>query len=451
MEQATMPLDSSYQETIDYLYALQKHGVKLALANSLQLMERMGRPHEMFRSVHIAGTNGKGSTAVFIAQVLMAAGYRVGLYTSPHLVSFTERIRINGVSISEDDVVRLTRRVRDSYQNENAEQRLNPTFFEVTTTVAFTYFAEAGIDIAVIETGMGGRLDSTNVITPLVTVITNIDIEHTEYLGASIEQIAGEKAGIIKSGVPVIFGTKQPEATAVIEKEALLKGCRAAQLGRDFYSIATGAVLEPAFDYHGLKSNYPGMQLQMIGRHQIDNACLAIAALECLRDAGIAVNEEALRRGISLARWEGRMERVARKPDLYLDGAHNPASAKKLASVIRELAPLYMNIALVIGILGDKDYHNILAELVPLASRIIVTKPQYARALDAAVLAAEVRKFHDNVIIMESVPDAVRRMTVESAEDDLIVVTGSLYVVGDARAVLVADAGKGGLLAGLKG
>jgi len=449
-----MSLDTAYRETIDYLYALQKHGVKLALANTLRLMELMGKPHEKFRSVHVAGTNGKGSTSVFIAHMLMAAGYRVGLYTSPHLVSFTERIRINGVPVPEETVVALTRRVRDAYQQAPEEQGsdpLNPTFFEVTTAVAFTCFAEAGVDIAVIETGMGGRLDATNVITPLVSVITNIELEHTEFLGSTLERIAGEKAGIIKPGVPVIFGAQQPEVTAVFEREAAFKGARMARLGKEFYPDRVGSVVEPSFDYHGIKAVYEGLRLQMLGRYQVDNACLALAAIECLRDAGIVCDEEAARRGLARVRWEGRMERVARKPDLFLDGAHNPASANRLASVLRALMPTYGKIILVIGILGDKDFRGIVRELAPLAARVIVTKPRYARALDGETLAAEVRKHHRDVVVTDTVADALSRARGSASSGDLILVTGSLYVVGDARALLVPDAGKDGVLAGLKG
>jgi len=216
----------SYQETIDYLFGLQKHGIKFGLSNSIQLMGLMGDPQRRFQSVHIAGTNGKGSTAAFLAGMLRAAGYRVGLYTSPHLVSFTERIRINGVPITEERVVGLAERVRARYENVRSAEGgpLTPTFFEVTTAMAFTCFAEEQVDIAVVEAGMGGRLDSTNVIAPLVSVITNIDLEHTEFLGTTVGLIASEKAGIIKPGVPVVTGAVQPEVLAVIEQQARLAG-----------------------------------------------------------------------------------------------------------------------------------------------------------------------------------------------------------------------------------
>ncbi len=450
-----MSNDRSYLETIEYLFALQKHGIKLALANSNRLMELMDNPHRQFRTVHVAGTNGKGSTAVYIAGMLMAAGFRVGLYTSPHLVSFTERIRINGMPIAETRVIDLAQRVRDVYRRLPAAEssgEMSPTFFEVTTAMAFTYFAEEGIEIAVVEVGMGGRLDSTNVIRPLVSVITNIDLEHTEFLGGTLEQIAGEKAGIIKPGIPLITGAAQPEAIRVIESAAVAQQARVFRLGKDFsaeYFIGKGS--EQIFNYHGIQKHYPGLRLQMLGRHQIDNACLALAAIECLRNDGILVEEKAVRVALEHTRWEGRMERVAQKPDIFLDGAHNPASAKKLAVLIRDLMPTYRRLILVIGILSDKDYCGIVAELVPLADRIVVTKPQYSRALDVKVLAAEIGRLHAQVATAETVGEALSLARNIASVDDIILVTGSLYIVGDARTLFVAGGGRTTALADLKG
>ena len=446
--------DRSYKEIIEYLYALQKHGIKLALANSYRLMELMDNPGRKFRTAHVAGTNGKGSTSVYLAGMLMAAGFRVGLYTSPHLVSFTERIRINGTPITEARVVDLAQRVRNAYRRIPAIEgsgEMNPTFFEVTTAMAFTCFAEEGIDIAVIEVGMGGRLDATNVIRPLVSVITNIDIEHTEFLGDTLEQIAGEKAGIVKPGIPLVTGVTQPEAIRVIESAAEGQQARVFRLGKDFSADYAGRGSQQIFDYHGIRTHYSGLRLQMLGRYQIDNACLALAAVECLKDAHIEIHENAVRYGLEQARWEGRMERVMQKPDIFLDGAHNPASAKKLAMLVKDLMPAYRRLILIIGILGDKDYRGIVGELAPLADRVVATKPQYSRALDVKVLAAEIGRLHTNVSTAETVGEALSRAKNVASVDDLILVTGSLYVVGDARSLFVADGGRSGVLADLKG
>lgn len=442
-----MSLDRAYRETIEYLYALQKHGIKLALSNSIALMALMRSPHRKFRSVHVAGTNGKGSTASFIATMLQAAGYRVGLYTSPHLVSFTERIRINTVPVTEATVVELAGRVRDASRNA----ALNPTFFEVATAMAFTYFAEEGVDIAVIEVGMGGRLDSTNVITPLVSVITNIELEHTEFLGTTLTQIAGEKAGIIKEGVPVVTGALQQEVITVIEQQAAAQKTSAYRLSKDFMPAPLLSQGGQVFDYRGIKTSYEKVRITMLGRYQMDNACLALAAIECLRSAGVTVDEAAMRRGLEQACWEGRLELVARRPDIYLDGAHNPASAHKLAATVREMKPAYRRIVLIIGILGDKDYQGIIAALAPLADHVVVTKPQYSRAMDVQALASEMRKLHGSVETAETVVEAIAAAGKAASPDDLVLISGSLYVVGDARVVFHPEANRSGLLSGLKG
>jgi len=449
-----MSLDTAYRETIDYLYALQKHGIKLALSNSYALMAFMGDPHRKFRSVHVAGTNGKGSTSSFVASMLQAAGYRVGLYTSPHLVSFTERIRINGVLISESKVVELAGRVRDvarKAEGLGGMAAFSPTFFEVTTAMAFTYFAEEGVDIAVIEVGMGGRLDSTNVITPLVSVITNIELEHTEFLGTTLREIAGEKAGVIKQRVPVVTGAMQREVIRVIEQEAEARRAGVYRLSKDFMTVPVVSQRGQTFDYRGIKTSYGKVRINMLGGYQVDNAGLALATIECLNDAGIIVDEAAVRRGLEQARWEGRLELMARKPDIYLDGAHNPASAQKLAATVRKMKSAYRRTILIIGILQDKDCRGIIAALVPLADQVVVTKPTYSRAMEVPALASEIRKLHGSVETAETVGEAIAIARDKVSPDDLVLITGSLYMVGDARAVFHPEEGQSGAMRGLKG
>lgn len=447
--------DPSYQETIEYLYGLQKHGIKLGLDNSRLLMKLLGDPHRRFRSVHIAGTNGKGSTAAYLASLLRIAGLRTGLYTSPHLVSFTERIRINNVPISEARVVELARRVRSAYLTARlptGQGALNPTFFEVTTTMAFTYFAEEGVDIAVVETGMGGRLDSTNVVTPLLSVITNIDLEHTEFLGTTLEQIAAEKAGIIKPGVPVVTGVVQPEVITVIETRAREAGSPLYRLGKDFSADeVSGREAGQDFVYQGTTGARERFSIPQLGRYQVDNACLALAAAECLQTAGIALTGEHIRTGLAQARWEGRLERVAVRPDIYLDGAHNPASATVLARTVAEMKRSYRKTILVMGILADKDWRGIAAALLPLADSIIVTRPAYSRALDTERLAAEAGAGGAQVSSAPTVVEALAAAQAAAASDDLILVTGSLYVVGEAREALVPGNSGAAALKGLTG
>ncbi len=442
----------SFQETIEYLFGLQKYGIKFGLTNSELLMQRMGEPHRRFRSVHIAGTNGKGSTAAFLDSMLRTAGYRVGLYTSPHLVSFTERIRIDGAPISEQQVVELAERVRRCYAGaagSGAPESMSPTFFEVTTAMAFTCFAESGVDIAVVETGMGGRLDSTNVITPLVSVITNIDLEHTEFLGTTLGAVATEKAGIIKPRVPVVTGAVHPEAVAVIEAEAARRAAPLYRMPKNFGPEQVSPGAQASFDYRGIATRLAGLRTGMLGRHQASNASLALAAVETLSAGGVSVPEQAIRSGLSAATWPGRLEQVARRPDIYLDGAHNPASAAVLAETLTELKRGHGRLTLVLGILRDKDHRGIIERLVPLADRVVATRPQYARAMDVPALADEIHRLHGNVTATDTVGEAIALLRREAAADDLIVITGSLYTVGDARAVFLGSAGD--LLRGLKG
>jgi dihydrofolate synthase/folylpolyglutamate synthase len=297
---------------------------------------------------------------------------------------------------------------------------------------------------------MGGRLDATNVLSPLVSVITNIDLEHTEFLGDTLELIAGEKAGIIKRNTPVVTGAVQPGVLQVIEREAARKAAPVFLLGREFSANHIRPGGEQQFAYRGMQMSLEGLRIGLLGRYQVDNACLALAAAECLHAAGVTIAEDAVRKGLAQSRWEGRLECVARRPDIYLDGAHNPASARMLARAVAELRPAYGRLLLVVGILGDKDVSGILAELIPLADHVIVTRPDYARALDPDALAAKVRSLHPAVDTAGSVRQAIERAKSEAKADDLILITGSLYVVGDARGVLFDD-GLPRALPGLKG
>jgi dihydrofolate synthase/folylpolyglutamate synthase len=369
-------------------------------------------------------------------------------------VSFTERIRINGTKIPERRVVELARRLRHRYRGAPAlpgAEPVSPTFFEVTTALAFAYLAEEGVDIAVVETGMGGRLDSTNVITPLVSVITNIDLEHTEFLGATTGQIAEEKAGIIKPAVPVVTGVAQPEVIRVIEREASARSAPVFRMGEHFLARNVSAGLTPGFDYEGIVRSYAGLRIAMRGRHQVGNASLAVAAVECLNRSGFTVPESAVRRGLEKAAWEGRLEKVSGRPDILLDGAHNPASAAVLAEAVGELRPLYRKLVLVVGILMDKDYRGILSSLLPLADHVVVTRPRYSRALNVETLAEEIRALGRPSDCEQTVGEAIGRARQIAGADDLILITGSLYTVGDARAVLVGEEQGESALKGLTG
>lgn len=445
-------IDLSFEESVQYLYGLQKHGAKLGLSNTLALMELLDDPHTRFKSVHIAGTNGKGSTAAMLASILEKAGYRVGLYTSPHLVSFTERIRVNGEAMPEEKVVELTKNLRARI--ETLPEPFIPTFFEFTTALAFAYFVESGVEVAVVETGMGGRLDSTNVITPLASVITTVDIDHQEFLGEGIEDIAAEKAGIIKTGVPVVTGRQDSKALRVIKASGYANQAPLYSVGRDasIFSMDTW-VGGSVFSYHGFDGVRRPMRISLIGRHQVENAALALLTVDVLRRRGLVISVEAAQDGLSSARWPGRLEKVAENPLILLDGAHNPGSAARLAETIKGIfAGHYERLILLLGILADKDMAGIIGCLAPLADMVIVTRPNYYRAGSTARIRKVVKAYTANVQEAQSVPDAIDMARAAASEKDMICITGSLFTVGEAKGYFAdepACAGSG--LAVLKG
>ncbi len=451
-----------YQDTINYLYNLQKYGIKFGLANTIRLMSMMDNPHLKFRSVHIAGTNGKGSTAAMIASVLQEAGYKVGLYTSPHLINFTERIRVSGREISEEKVIELTDELRSRLAAVEAsdckEEKFTPTFFEFTTTIALTYFAEEKIDIAVIETGMGGRLDSTNVINPIVSVIMPIDYDHKEFLGDTISAIADEKAGIIKEKGLVVSSPQCGEAEKIIWEVSLNKNARLLVVGKDASVIEKGCGLDGCrFDYKGINAEFNDIGIGLAGRHQITNAATALLTLEALSEAGIKIKEREIREGLRTARWGGRLEIVSRKPLILLDGAHNPSAARRLREFLQEILG-NKKIILVLGILSDKDIDGILSELVPISEKIIATRPDYYRAAAPYELKDRIKRLGKETIVINSISEAVIYAKEFAQSDTAICITGSLFTVGEARALFSKTgtassigAAAGNRLAGLRG
>jgi dihydrofolate synthase/folylpolyglutamate synthase len=368
-----------------------------------------------------------------LASILRAAGYRVGLYTSPHLIDFTERIRINGMPIPQEAVGALTDHLREA-----SRHGLSPTFFEFTTAMAFLYFAQQQVDIAVVEVGMGGRFDATNVLDPLVSVITNVDYDHEAFLGTTIPQIAAEKVGIIKSCIPVVTAASRPEAVQVIEKACWQKKARLTLLGREVWvdgRLASGGSAD--FDYHGQKMTLRHLDCPLLGRHQIINAGTVLAAAELLAHSGVEASEASIREGLRLVRWEGRLEVVKREPLVLLDGAHNPAGARVLGSFLSEIKQVRKGrLNLVIGILADKDISGILKELGPLSDEVVVTRPDYAGAASLEDLQRGLRDFSIPVIAKEPIPEAVNFAMGRLLPQDILCITGSLYTVGAAKAYL---------------
>ena len=430
-----MPADS--QRSLDYLYGLQSHGIKPGLSRTISLLGALGNPHHSFRAVHVGGTNGKGSTAAMLASVMAAQGYRVGLYTSPHLVDFTERIRVNGVSIPHDRAWELTEAVRSA-----AETRLMdpPTFFEATTALAFMYFADVGVEYAVVEVGLGGRFDATNILTPLVSVITTIGLDHQQYLGNTLEAIAGEKAGIVKAGVPVITGRLEEGPLSVVRAKAAASRTFCFSLGHDFDIVEKSP---DRFSYRGLSRAYDAVSLPLAGRHQLDNAACALAALEVAAEGGVAVEERAIRDGLRTVHWPGRLETVGRKPTILLDGAHNPQAAEALATYLmtlqaRRTASGAGHLILLVGMMRDKDIEGVLARLTAISgvSRLILTRSAHPRAADPEDLAREGAHMGVPIQIGATVSEAFTQARALAGPDDTICVTGSLLVVGEVKAIL---------------
>lgn len=406
------------------MFGLRRFGIKLGLDTIKNILERLDNPQEKYHCIHIAGTNGKGSVASMLASILQAGGYRTGLYTSPHLVRFNERIRVNDRPISDKDVVESYRRIITDHNGER-----EPTFFECSTAMALAEFARRQVDWAVIETGMGGRLDATNVIKPALSIITNISLEHREYLGNTIGRIAAEKAGIIKPSAAALTGVRQPTAIRVIEQAADRNKVPLYRLGRDFKTRKTK---NNTFTYYGLDHVWPAMTTYLLGEHQRENTALVLAACELLNQKYMKLGPEQITSGLKNTHWPGRLEIVSTDPTILLDGAHNLMAARNLARFLAtNVAP--REIILVVGILDDKPYRQMLRALVPVCSNVIVTRPAINRALDPQILLPVIKEMDKTAVVIENVTDALRHAIRISKPDQAICVAGSLYVVGEVQ------------------
>ena len=402
------------------------------LENISRLLQILDDPHRALHVIHVGGTNGKGSVSVMMASVLQECGYRVGLYTSPHLVSFTERIQINGNEIAWDEVIRLTDLLRSRVEAEGIPQQF--TFFDFTTALALYYFAQQEVDVTILEVGLGGRLDSTNVVDPLITVITNVAKDHLQILGERVDDIAKEKAGIVKHGVPLISGVTQPAVIQILEATCKEKEASLYLAGRDFRGekIATRA-----FNFHGRQWHLGDVRLGVTGSFQIENATMALGALETLEEKGYRVTEESIFQGLARVRWPGRLEIVRESPWIILDGAHNPAAARSLKMALQEEFD-YHHLYMVMGIMQDKEVEAIVAELAPLAEVLIAASPHNPRVMPAERLAQSAQDYCREVKVIDDVSNAVVHAQEMAHEDDLILVTGSLFTVGEARDYIVS-------------
>lgn len=450
----------SYSETVDYLYNLQKFGFKFGLDNITKLMDSLDNPHRAFRTIHVSGTNGKGSTSHMIASILQSSGLKVGLFTSPHLLSFTERIRVNSINISDEEVIDLAAQVKSI---ADSIDDFSPTFFEVVTSMAMLYFKRNHVDMAVIEVGMGGRLDATNIITPEVSVITSISHDHKEFLGTTLSDIAHEKAGIIKNTVPVVSAEQDHSVDLVIETTTAQKKSHLYTYGKDFNSTLKSSTRSGIiFDYHDDKLNEKDIDLSVLGRHQIINACIAIKSsilgTECFGNN--VVDPQNIRKGFRALSLAGRLEYRDEDPAFIFDGAHNPSAAEVLSDILNELFHnLYQRRILILGIMNDKDIEGIMKPLLPFATDIILTQPSYDRAAHPDKLSQNAEhlgyfntyrtphlqealraafrihestngSFDSSVQATSSLHPSMQRLR------SIIVVTGSFYTIGEAQEIL---------------
>jgi dihydrofolate synthase/folylpolyglutamate synthase len=429
-----MPMTSNtlttYSDCLKSMYGLRRFGIKLGLSTIQQILSGLGNPQYRFSSIHVAGTNGKGSVASFLAAILRASGYKVGLYTSPHLVRFNERICVNNQQISDENVVSAYRAVTDIHTRDR-----EPTFFEYTTAMALYEFGKQAVDWAVVETGMGGRLDATNVLQPAISIITNVSLEHQGYLGKTLAEIAGEKGGIIKRNTPVVTAVSQPPVISVLESLASELTAPLFRLKKDF-RVRRNA--DHSFSYFGLDHVWRRITTSLTGSHQVENAALVLAACELLIRNDTKISLPHIQTGLDNTRWPGRLEVVSEQPMIILDGAHNLNAAKELAKYLKtELKGRH--ITLIIGILEDKPYSAILEYLLPACSRVILTSPKIDRALPVDTLYPVAAAIVSDVQRIPDVSEAIAFAARNAKPEEVICVAGSLYVVGEAKAYLNAS------------
>lgn len=421
----------SYEEFIAWMFNLERFGIKLGLENISEFLERIGNPQRDFRSVHVTGTNGKGSVCVFASEILRMHGLKVGLYTSPHLVDFRERIVLDGEMMPQRDVLRIgteLKEVHDAMIREDPEKQL--TFFEFTTGMAFKFFSQRKAEIVVAEVGMGGRLDATNVLMPEAAAITRIGLEHTNYLGKTIPEIAREKAGIIKDGASVVTCERNPDSLAVLRSTCKKKSATLRAIDADFrVTKVRQTVRGTSFDYAGIRT-LNSLRTHLLGGYQAENAAGAIAIMEELSRKGVMVSDDDIRKGLLRAKWPGRLDIVSRKPLLIFDGSHNPDGVTTTVRILDDLG--LTPLTYVLGCMDDKDAVQIVRALGASAAKVVVTQAKYKRALPAEKLSSVVEK---NLEVESETVALSEEAFAGALEDHLgkgVCVIGSLYLVGEA-------------------
>ncbi|MBP2639768.1 MAG: fpgS [Firmicutes bacterium] len=425
----------NYDQSLDYLETLATFGIKPGLTRIEKLLDLMGQPQLRYRTIHVTGTNGKGSTTAMLAAILKAAGIKTGMYTSPHLVSYTERFLIDGQSASEGEFAAALTETAHYVDAMVAEGEDQPTEFEVLTAAAFHYFAQKGVEWAVIEVGLGGLLDSTNVIIPQASVITNVMLDHTDRCGTTVKEIAFHKAGIIKPGVPVITAATEEALDVMIEKAA---ECRSPiyQKGLDFQAVRLGNqgmmqiihVAAPGFEFSEV------VKLPLIGVYQVENCANAVMTALCLRKNEPRITNSAIHAGLQNVVWFGRAEVLKKDPVIIIDGAHNPAGAKALRDTLNSVFP-GRPITFLFGVLRDKDRHGIIKELISPLDAVVVVSPLSPRAMPATELAPEISASH--IEIADTIAEGLERAGILAGADGVVCAAGSLYLIGVVRSLIV--------------
>ena len=430
----------NYQQALDYIFSYTDYE-KVPMPHDPafydlrrvdELLAQLGNPHLGARSVHIAGTNGKGSTAAMVASALTASGYTTGLYTSPHLHTWRERLRVNGELISEGEFVSLVERVKPEVEAVNNKATYGElTTFELLTALGFAHFKLKGVDFQVLEVGLGGKFDATNIINPEVCIITSISFDHTEVLGSSLAEIAAEKAGIIKTGC-VVVTSPQPDAVGkVIQETCLSHGVELVRVGSDVTWRGLSSDLNrQLFQVKGRLGSYK-LSIPLLGQHQLGNAATAVAALEVLAEKGFNISRDSIIDGLARVSWPGRLQILRRRPLIVVDGAHNPDSAQKLRQSLEQYF-VFDRAILVIGASSDKDIAGIISELFPLFDKVIATCARHPRAMAPALLKAEFARHGVETQVVEGVSTALSQALALAGDRDLICVAGSLFVVAEA-------------------
>lgn len=424
----------NYNEALDYIHNTNKFGVVLGLENITKLLDLMGNPQKDLKFIHVAGTNGKGSTSSYIATILKEADYEVGFFTSPFLEVFNERIRINNENIPNDDLAEVTEFTKVAVDKMLEEGFNHPTEFEVVTAIALEYYKRKQVDFVILEVGMGGRYDSTNVIEKsLISVLVPIAMDHIDVLGDTLEKIAYEKAGIIKENGLVVSYPQESEAKKVVEEVAKEKNAKLVTVPTEDLNIKEMNELGSKFDFKFKDYDFKNLQIRLIGKHQAFNASTAITTLLTLKEEGeINLTEEQIRIGIEKTRWMGRLELLKTNPRFIIDGAHNIQGIEALKKTIDEVFE-YDKLILGLGILADKDVENMIAEMAPVGDEIIVTTPNIFRAMKAEELGERIGKYNKNYTVEPDIEKAIDLAMEKAGENDIILFSGSLYLIGDVR------------------